>query len=168
MTNDGRLKDEVEAALERNPSIAGSPLHVQAHEGVVSLFGEVRSYAARMAAADAARHVPGVRSITLGITVHPSDDCRRADSVLAHCVRFALRRNTHVPSTVRAKVDKGWVTLSGEVCRYVQRDAAERAIAWLDGVLGVTNEIRVEAECTAAEAAETLRAMSARRAVGLA
>jgi osmotically-inducible protein OsmY len=165
MKDDGALKDEVEAALRREPSTAGSVLQVGARDGEVSLFGEVRSYAARLTVEALARRVDGVRSVTLGVTVHPSEDGRRTDAGLADSVRFALRRNARVPSTVRAKVERGWVTLQGEVTRIAQREAAERAVGWLEGVLGVTNGVRVEAQCSAAEAAEMLRALFARRPV---
>ena len=44
--------------------------------------------------------------------------------------------------TVKVKVDKGWITLSGEVDWNYEKEAAERDVRRLLGLVGVTNRIR--------------------------
>jgi osmotically-inducible protein OsmY len=158
MKTDASLKAEVEDALLRDFRVGAQRFAVGVESGVVSLFGEVRSYPARIAAAESALGVLGVRSVTLGLTVRPLPECRRTDVSLEAAATRALRHNPGVPSTVRIKVSKGWITLEGDVDRSDQRDAAEHTVEWLDGVLGTSNHIGVEVTCSAAEALATLRA----------
>jgi osmotically-inducible protein OsmY len=57
----------------------------------------------------------------------------------------ALKWNISVPhDRIRVKVEKGWVTLEGDVEWNFQRDAAERSVRSLTGVKGVTNLITVK------------------------
>jgi osmotically-inducible protein OsmY len=49
---------------------------------------------------------------------------------------------------IKIKVDKGWVTLEGDVDWHFQRDAAERSVRSLTGVKGITNLITVRARPT--------------------
>jgi osmotically-inducible protein OsmY len=49
-----------------------------------------------------------------------------------------------VPSyKIHSTVTNGWVTLEGDVEYYIERIGAERAVARLTGVRGVTNKIKV-------------------------
>jgi osmotically-inducible protein OsmY len=47
---------------------------------------------------------------------------------------------------VKAKVEKGWVTLTGEVEWHYQQEAAVNDIRGLWGVIGVSNEITIKAK----------------------
>ncbi|WP_341024918.1 BON domain-containing protein [Brevundimonas diminuta] len=63
----------------------------------------------------------------------------------------SLEWNTVVPDeAVRVKVERGHVTLTGEVDWHYQRQAAERAVQGLLGVISVNNEIRLEQRATPA------------------
>ena len=44
----------------------------------------------------------------------------------------------------RSRVEKGWVTLNGEVDWYFQKEAAARAVQTLIGVVGVSNQIEIK------------------------
>jgi osmotically-inducible protein OsmY len=69
---------------------------------------------------------------------------RRTDSEIARAIRLALEWDVLVPSNqIHSTVENGWVTLEGEVDYYSERADAERAIAHLPGVRGVTNKIQV-------------------------
>jgi osmotically-inducible protein OsmY len=61
---------------------------------------------------------------------------------------------------VKALVENGWVTLEGVVGYAFQRDEVERIVRNVRGVLGVTNNIEVNARVTGevvrARIAETL------------
>jgi osmotically-inducible protein OsmY len=52
---------------------------------------------------------------------------------------------------IRVVVDKGWVTLEGQVEWNYQRDEAERAVRAIKGVRGVINSIQLEPSVTPAE-----------------
>ena len=68
----------------------------------------------------------------------------RTDSEIARAVRLAIGGDVLVPSDqIHLTVANGLVTLEGEVDYYSERADAERAIAHLPGVRGVTNKIQV-------------------------
>lgn len=83
---------------------------------------------------------------------------RRSDADLSRSIESVLKWNLLVPETVTARVQKGWVTLEGEVGWGYQRDAAERAMHGLICVAGVTNSIVVNTSRTIAEIEGRLRA----------
>ena len=52
---------------------------------------------------------------------------------------------------VQVTVQKGWVTLNGTVDWFYQRDAAERAVRKLSGVIGISNQIEVAPSARASD-----------------
>ena len=114
-------------------------------DGIVTLTGRVSSYAEKMAAARAAARVSGVKAVANDIEIRllPSDE--RTDEDIARAVANALAWNTSVPADgIKALVSDGWVTLEGAVEWYYQKEAAERAVRYLRGVKGVSNNIVVK------------------------
>ncbi|HEY7491971.1 MAG TPA: BON domain-containing protein [Candidatus Tectomicrobia bacterium] len=68
----------------------------------------------------------------------------RTDTEIAQAVRQALAWDVLVPDTrITSTVTDGWVTLEGSVDRLRERDDAERAIRYLQGVHGVRNKLVV-------------------------
>ena len=56
--------------------------------------------------------------------------------------------DTQVPDgAIKVQVEKGWVTLTGQVDWYFQKEAATAAVRRLAGVIGVVNSIEVKAAC---------------------
>jgi osmotically-inducible protein OsmY len=75
---------------------------------------------------------------------------RRTDSVIARAIRLALEWDAPVPSNqVHSTVANGLAPLEGDVDYYSERADAERAIAHLPGVRGVTNTAFSEWVCSA-------------------
>ena len=67
-----------------------------------------------------------------------------ADASLAEEVARALLWDLWVPDArVQATVAEGWVTLEGEVDSRAQREAAQRDVGRIPGVVGVTNALTV-------------------------
>ena len=84
------------------------------------------------------------------LEVGPPPADRRTDEEIARSVANALASNTSLPSDrIKAQVSQGWVTLEGTVDWYYQKEAAERAVRYLRGVKGVTNNIVVKPAITA-------------------
>ena len=69
---------------------------------------------------------------------------RREDSELRGDVLQALMLDSLVPKTVDAKVDDGFVTLSGDVDWQYQRDEADFVASSIAGALDVFNEIELK------------------------
>lgn len=113
-------------------------------EGIVTLNGSVKSYSEKRAAEEAIKRVKGVRGIANDLQVELIESNKRTDTDIAESVLDSLRWNTLVPENrIKIIVDKGWVTLSGEVDYHYQKTQAELAIQSLIGVRGVTNLIKV-------------------------
>jgi osmotically-inducible protein OsmY len=143
MKTDSELRREVEEELEWEPSVDERQIGVAVSDGIVTLTGEVRSFAEKWNAERAVERVAGVRGIANELEVRLVGD--RSDSDIARAAADALRWNSLVPSDrVTVKVENGWVTLKGEVNWDYQRRAAERSVRYLSGVKGVTNLLTVK------------------------
>jgi len=144
MPNDNRLQLLVIAELTWDPSVAAANIGVAAKAGVVTLTGTVESYAQKHAAEVAARRVRGVLAVAQEIEVQLPFERQRGDAQIAAA---ALERYSWDVSfsqeQIGVTVEKGWVSLSGEVDHNYQRDAAEQEVRRLHGVTGVTNLILV-------------------------
>jgi len=67
-----------------------------------------------------------------------------SDETIAFNIAKVLRWETFAEARrIRATVVDGWVTLVGAVDWEFQRNNAETDVAKLNGVLGISNEIRV-------------------------
>jgi osmotically-inducible protein OsmY len=144
MNNDQQIQKEVLAELGWDARVAPNEVGVSVKDGVVTLSGHVESYMKKWAAEDAALRVRGVRAVANEIQVTlPSED-QRTDADIAAAAVNALKWDAFIPSDkVQATVAKGWVTLKGDVDWQFEKEAAERAVRNLKGVLGVTNLITV-------------------------
>lgn len=146
MTNSTNLQHVVQEELEWEPSVDASQIGVAAiQSGVVTLTGTVATYAEKVSAERAAKRLSGVRAVANDIEVRPIGSMKRTDTDIAQAVLRALDWDIAVPhEKIKARVDDGWVTLEGEVVLQFQRAAAENAVRRLNGVRGVTNQIRLQ------------------------
>lgn len=150
--SDEQLRKDVQEELHWDPSIGRVEIGVVASDGVVTLTGQVDTFARRWAALKAAERVTGVVAVADELTVHLPTDYRRTDIDIAHMVAEALRWDIQVPDEhIKARVDEGRVSLDGEVDWEYQRSAALRAVRNLTGIRGVTNNITLKARAWAPE-----------------
>ena len=112
---DIQLKREIEQELSWDPKINAAQIGVTVDNGVVSLRGDVDTYAGLWAAEDATKRVNGVRTLAQELKVKILDGDKRDDSDIAAAVQSALKWDVFVPASVTAKVTNGSVTLEGEV-----------------------------------------------------
>ncbi len=144
MKTDYQLKHDVEAELSWDPRITEPEIGVAVRDGVVTLSGFVKSYAQRIAAEHAAERVSGVRALAEELRVKLPGTVDLSDTDIAHRALSALEWDIEVPdSRIKLRVDKGWIVLEGEVGWQFERVAAERAVRYLSGVKGVTNQIHI-------------------------
>lgn len=145
MRTDAQLQKDVIDELRWDPSISEKEIGVATKGGVVTLTGIVPTYAEKYAAERDVERVTGVRAMADDLTVVYAGTAHRTDTDVAHAVATALLLDIQVPDTsVTASVTNGWVSLVGTVTWQYQRDAAARAIRYLAGVRGVTNNIGVK------------------------
>jgi osmotically-inducible protein OsmY len=149
---DHELKQQVENALDFEPSIDATDIGVSAADHVVTLRGNVRSYAEKWAAEHAALHVYGVQAVANDLAVKLASTHERTDTEIARAVVDALKWNTVVPpGAVTVTVSNGWVTLNGTIGWEYQRVAAERVVRDLTGVRGVSNAILLRPPVTSGD-----------------
>ena len=133
------------AELGWEPSIDAAHIGVAANAGVVTLTGYVQSFPQKVVAERAAARVKGVKAVAGEIAVKLRDDVRRGDENIARAAVERLVWDATVPpDAVEIKVEKGWVTLNGEVDWQFQKEAAAQAVRTLIGVVGVSNQIEIK------------------------
>lgn len=146
MISNAKIEDELRALFmldQRIPDPAA--IAVSAENGRVTLRGTVGRFTARRAAVKDARSVEGVDEVDDQLQVRLLDEDRRADADIRGAVFQSLIWDAAVPAEwIDVKVDEAWVTLKGDVNYQFQSDAAYADVARLQGVIGITNEIRVQ------------------------
>ncbi|KQT50609.1 ornithine aminotransferase [Methylobacterium sp. Leaf456] len=145
MTMDKTLQTNVLAELGWEPSVTAAHIGVTAKDGVVTLTGHVQNYMEKYAAEKAAGRVKGVRAVAEEIEVRLPHHAKRKDDEIAVAVVQRLDWNVSVPDeTVKVTVEKGWVTLTGQVEWQYQKAAAEHDIRGMLGVVGISNNVTIK------------------------
>jgi osmotically-inducible protein OsmY len=165
MKTDIALKKDVEDELEFEPSVNAAHIGVAAKDGVVTLSGHVPSYAEKVAAEKAAKRVYGVKAVAEELEVKlPGSLVRTDEDIAAACVN-ALKTNYSVPNDkVKVVISDGWVTLEGQVDWPYQKDAAGRAVHYLTGVRGLSNDITLKPRVSPADVKAKIEAALKRNA----
>ena len=150
--NDSDLRQLVNDELEFEPAVDASNIGVAAKDGVVTLSGFVCSYADKMAAERAVRRVKGVHAIAQEIEIRYATDKKINDDEIARrCINILTWDTTLPDDKLSIKVERGWVTLSGEVPWHFQRIAAESGVRKITGVTGITNLISIKSHVQATD-----------------
>lgn len=162
---DLELKQHIENALEWEPSFDAADVGVTVEHGVVTLRGDVASYAARATAERTALRVYGVTGMANELRVRLDNDSHRTDTEIAQAAVNSLSWNTTVPKNrVTVLVTNGWVTLKGALDWQYQKEAAARAVRDIVGVRGVTNLVSVAPHVTPADVKAKIEAAFKRSA----
>ena len=161
---DNQLKEDIEQELRWDPKVNAAQIGVSVDKGVVSLLGAVDTYAEKWAAEDATKRVCGVRTVAQDLTVKILADHVRTDSDIAAATQSALKWDVFVPKAITARVHEGSITLEGQVTWNYQRDAAERAVRYLAGVVSVFNAITLKPQTSASQVKEKVVAALQRHA----
>jgi len=145
MKTDSQLQQDVMNELKWEPTIHAAEIGVAVKGGVVTLSGNVDSYAKKWAAEHAVKRVAGVMAVAEEIKVELAGAYRRSDEDIARAASNSLQWNLWVPhDRVKVMVQDGRVALSGEVDWHHQKVSAEDAVRHLIGVSGVTNSITIK------------------------
>jgi osmotically-inducible protein OsmY len=157
MSEDSELQRAVLAELGWEPSVTAAHIGVTAPSGVVTLTGHVESFAEKHAAEQAAWRVKGVRAVAEDIEVRLAFERQRGDEDVAAAVLESLAWDVSVPpGSIRVRVEAGWVTMTGEMDWFFQKDAAEQDVRRLAGVVGLSNQVVVRARVEVPDLAERI------------
>lgn len=142
MRNDHQLQKAVLEHLDCDPTVNSSHIGVSARDGVVTLSGHVSSIGEKRAAEKTAGQVKGVKAIVDQIAIELPGVCQTSDEHLAELAFARLASNLSVPmERIRLNVERGVVTLRGEVDWQYQRQAAVDDLNRLGCVRDIVNEI---------------------------
>ena len=147
MKTNSELQTDVQNAIKWEPLLNAAEIGVTAKDGVVSLTGVVDSYVKKMEAENAAKKVIGVKALVEKIEVKFATSLIKTNAEIANEVLAGLKSSWSVPNDkITVKIEDGWVTLEGELPWNFQKEAAKRAVSYLAGVKGVTNNIKIKSE----------------------
>jgi len=145
MKTDAQLQRDVQHELSWDPVVKSTDIGVIVEDGVVTLTGALTSYAEKHAVEHAVQRVHGVKAVAVDMHVHLVPVMERGDADIALATRRALDWSVLVPDAqVQITVEKGWLTLTGGVAWAYEREAAERCVRDLIGVVHVNNLITVK------------------------
>lgn len=148
MKQNAELQKDVQDAIKWEPLLNAAEIGVTVKEGVVTLTGTVDSYSKKKEAEDAAKSVAGVTVVVEKIEIKLSSRlAAKDDNEIATEVVNALKWNWQIPDDrIKVKVEKGWVTLEGEMEWNYQKEAIRDTVKNLMGVTGVSNDIVIKSE----------------------
>jgi len=162
---DRELQKDVQGALDWEPSIDTAEVGVTVDNGIVTLRGDVKTYAEKAAAERVTLGVYGVKAVANDLNVRLIQGADRTDGEIAQAAVNALRWNSQVPpDAVHVTVSHGWVTLKGQVDWQFQKDASAQAVRNLMGVRGVTNTVGLKPHVSIADVQSKIEAALKRSA----
>lgn len=146
MKTNEELQRDVQNAIKWEPQLNAAEIGVTAKDGVITLMGTVDAYYKKIEAENAAKNVDGVKAVVEEIEIKYSSNTKSDEDIAKDALK-ALTDNWNVPQErIQIKVEKGWVTLEGQVTWNYQKEAANKSIGHLTGVKGVTNRIKIKSE----------------------
>jgi osmotically-inducible protein OsmY len=162
---DQALKQEVLNELAWQPGFDEAHIGVTERGGVVTLTGHVGSYAEKCVAERAEGRVTGVRAIVENLKIRYCSNVSHGDEEVAKRALDIISWDLSIPKDrVKVKIEKGWVTLTGDVDWRFQRLAAEMDIRNLAGVMGVSNAIGIKPRFPAFDVENRIKAAFRRNA----
>ncbi|MFC4704966.1 MULTISPECIES: BON domain-containing protein [Paraburkholderia] len=165
MKTDEALKQDVEQELAWDMALDASGIEAAVKERIVTLSGRVPGYAQKLAVERAVERVAGCRAIVVELSIDPHPGNQHPDADLAAAIMVASRWQAGLSGdSVRVEVERGCVTLIGDVEWGYQRNTAEKVVSRMRGVVGVANRLNVRNSDAAFEVAQHISAALARRA----
>ncbi|MDN3677803.1 BON domain-containing protein [Flavobacterium paronense] len=147
MRTDELLQKNVQDALKWEPQLHATEIGVTTKNGIVTLTGTVDNYYKKNEAENAVKKVNGVKAIVERIEIKSADSKSINDNYIAEKILDVFKSDFSIPDQrIKLKVEKGWVTLEGNVNWNYQKEAAKNAVIALMGVRGVTNNIKTKSD----------------------
>jgi osmotically-inducible protein OsmY len=166
MKSDMQLQTDVLDELKWDPAVNAAQIRVEVKDGLVTLAGCVESFAEKWAAEGAAKRVSGVKALADEIRVEPTRFRDLTDAEIARAAENALKWHAHVPQDrIKVSVEKGWITLEGEVEKQFEKETARQVVLHLAGVRGVSNQIVLKPQVQPTEVKVKIEAAFQRSAV---
>lgn len=165
MQTDSEIQKNITDQLRWEPFLNPAEIGVAVKDGIVTLTGQVDSYSKKIGAELAVKKIAGVKAVAEEIHVGPSPSYLRTDTELAAAVANALKWHTAVTEDkIKIMVEKGVISLSGEVDWNYQRQAAVDAVKNLAGVTRINNYIVIKPGVTSKDVRQRITSALQRNA----
>jgi len=165
MKSDASIQHEFVTHLNAEPSVDAARVAAWVHSGVLSLCGHIETTEQKEAIVRLAFRIEGVRAVAVGLVVTPDKDRARDDSDIALGVAGRFAWNDWIPAeSIAVRVEKGWVTVTGEVEREYQCANLSEIVRAVEGVAGVTCNIALKPAAASQDAVDAVRAAICRHA----
>ena len=166
MKTDREIQLDVLDELRWEPSVNATDIGVTVKNAIVTLEGTVDSFAEKWAAEKAVKRLPSVKGLAVELEVKLPGFSERTDADIARAAANALEWDVSVPrDRIKVTVEKGFLTLEGQVDWQFQKSAAEQAVQHLMGVKGVWNHITIKPRVAPTEVKEKIEAALKRNAI---
>lgn len=137
------LQKEIQQAFQQNSTIHVYEIAVIVKDGVVTLSGIVDAFEKKQIAEDIARNVVGVKAVIENITL-ATDGSKSVDTKIASSIVDILNENENFQkNAISIKVEKGWVSLEGDVISNKEKNEITEKIQTIAGIKGITNNIHI-------------------------
>lgn len=146
MKNDRSLEKDIQDAFKWDPLLKTAEITVQAKEGVITLSGVVETYMNKIHAESIAKSIDGVKAIIEHLTVKTASLTDAKDEEIAKNVLQYLKLNWLPLERIQVTVEKGHVTLNGQVTYNFQKEDARKSVGNVKGVKVFTNNLELVAE----------------------
>jgi osmotically-inducible protein OsmY len=163
MVSNSKLYAKVMAKLRFEPGLDQSDITVAIKnkngiDNIVVLGGKVGTYAEKQIAEEAVEKIETVRGVANELEVDISSKDKKSDADIVQAALDSLRWTVLIPDEkIKVAVDKGCITLVGEVEYYYEKDRAYNAVKNLPGVTHVINEIKVAASVSPVDVKDNIR-----------
>ena len=141
--SDSWVTSKTKIALFADDRVKGGQVHVQTKDGVVMLRGKVDSAEAKSAALEIAKGIEGVKNVKNELQVVAPSQRREVaadDKVVAKNVQSKFKADPQLKN-VKVEVNKGVVSLSGEVKSIDASAKASEVARSVAGVRSVKNDL---------------------------
>lgn len=166
MRTDTEIQKDVMDQLKWEPFLNPASIGVAVKDGIVTLSGQVDSYNKKIGAELAVKKIAGVKAVAENIRVGVSPIYMRTDAEIAAAVANVLQWHTAVTEDrIKIMVEKGVVTLTGDVDWNYQRQAAADAIQNLAGITHVNNYISIKPGVISKDVKEKIQSAIERNAL---
>lgn len=143
------IQRDVVDELTWEPAVNAEAIAVKVRNGIVILSGHVSSFREKTHAQLAAQRVFGVKGLVIDLVTNILPQYQRSDAEIAAAARNTL--DWLVPAlkdTIRIMVEKGVVTISGEVDWAFQQWEIQAAVGRLSGIISVHSNITVRPDAS--------------------
>jgi hyperosmotically inducible protein len=145
-TKDSWITAKAKIALYADDRVSGSDINVDTQNGTVTLRGKVATADEKRAAEEVAKTVDGVAAVRNELQVVPAAERKAVnaeDKDLKNAIQKRIKQDARLKGAdIDVQVDRGVVTLMGDVKDVGARARASEVARAVPGVRSVKNELR--------------------------